>query len=161
MKCDCANRFEVRLARATDYKPFKRTLDIGRHPAFIGRDCFTGNSVNGGALLYFLDDEIVAVSLINPHYGILLALNVTPPHRSHGLGAAIVRFLIPNFARVVESKVPWFEHLGYRKIGELKKGRRLNTQIMARIALFSLAGKLQNLRRNMPETAKRPDKIVA
>jgi hypothetical protein len=73
----------------------------------------------------------------------LLALNVIPSHRGHGLGAAIVRFLIPNFVRAIETKVKWFEKLGYKRIGKMKKGISLNTQVLARAALFDLAGNLQ------------------
>lgn len=148
MKCDCGKRFDVRMARQEEYSDFKRVLDAGRHPAFIGRSTFCRNANNGGALIYKLDGESVAVSLINPHFGILLALNVIPAHRSHGLGSSIMKFLIPNFARVIEIKVPWFESLGYRKIGNLKQGQTLRTQIMARAELFDLAGKLQRLRKN-------------
>jgi len=148
MSCDCANNFDVRLARESEYKTFKRVLNIGRHPAFIGRDTFAHNSRNGGALIYEFEGQPVGVSLINPHYGILLALNVVPEHRSHGLGRAIMNFLIPNFARVIEDKVGWFEKQGYRRIGKLKQGQTLRTQIMAREALFHLAGKLQRLRKN-------------
>lgn len=143
MNCDCASRFEVRLARASDYSAFKRVLDRGKHPAFIGRDSFTRNSTNGGALFYELDGEAVAVSLINPHYGILLALNVSEAHRGHGLGGAIVNFLVPNFVRALEDKAAWFEARGYRRISTIKRGIRLNTQLMARSALFTLAGKLR------------------
>lgn len=100
------------------------------------------NANNGGALFYELDGESIAVSLINPHLGILLVLNVVPEHRAHGLGSAILNFLVPNFARVLEEKVEWFERRGYKRIGSLKRGISLNTQIMARIALFGLAGKL-------------------
>lgn len=141
--CDCAMRFDVRLARAIEYPAWKKILDAGRHPAFIGNSTMTQNANNGGALFYELDGEAVAVSLINPHYGILLALNVRPEHRGHGLGEAILNFLVPNFARVVENKVPWFEKRGYRKIGSLKRGISLNTQLMARSALFDLAGNLR------------------
>lgn len=81
--------------------------------------------------------------MINPHYGILTALNVLPAHRGHGLGSAMVRFLIPNFVRCIESKIEFFERLGYIRIGKMKTGIRLNTQIMARAALFDLAGNLK------------------
>jgi GNAT superfamily N-acetyltransferase len=141
-ECDCASRFNVRLARASDYPAFKKLLNAGSHPAFIGKNTMMRNSINGGALFYDLDGEAVAVSLINPHYGILLCLNVRKEHRGHGLGAAIVNFLMPNFVRALENKAPWFESLGYRRIGDLKRGIRLNTQVMARAALFDLAGKL-------------------
>lgn len=132
----------MRLAREEGYREFKHILDLGRHPAFIGRDTMQNNARNGGALFYDFHGAPVAVSLINPRYGILLALNVRPEHRAHGLGAAIVNFLMPNFVRALESKVPWFEKLGYVSVGKLKRGIRLNTQVMARGALFTLAGRL-------------------
>jgi GNAT superfamily N-acetyltransferase len=135
----------VRLARSHDYPAWKAVLNAGRHPAFIGQETMRRNANNGGALFYEVDGEAVAVSLINPHFGILLALNVLPSHRSHGLGAAILDFLIPNFARVVEHKVPWFEKRGYKRIGRLKCGISLNTQLMARAELFDLAGKLSKV----------------
>lgn len=96
-------------------------------------------------MMYQYQNESVAVSLINPHYGILLVLNVHPNHRSHGLGRAIMNFLIPNFARVIETKIKWFESCGYIGIGELKQGLRYKTQIMARKELFTLAGRIKNL----------------
>ena len=155
--CDCATRFVVRLARADEYPMWKKILNAGRHPVFIGKDIMMRNSKNGGALFYALDGEVVAVSLINPHYGILLALNVLPEHRSHGLGAAILNFLLPNFARVVEHKIEWFEKRGYKRIGKLKHGISLNTQVMARAALFDLTGKLTKAwRSNLPVNADAP-----
>lgn len=149
--CTCATTFEVKLARPTEYAEFKKVLNVGRHPAFIGRGTFERNAMNGGALLYRLSGETVAASLINPHLGVLLALNVVPAHRSHGLGSAIVAFLVPNFVRAIESKVEYFKRQGYRPVGSLKRGVSLNTQVMAREALFSLAGRL---RRMWGETAK-------
>lgn len=142
-KCSCATAFEIRLARPDNYGEFKRVLDVGRHPAFIGRQTFWRNSQNGGALLYVLAGEIVAVSLINPNKGVLLAMNVHPAHRGHGLGSAVLKFLMPNFVRAIEAKVAWFERRGYRRIGDPKQGRSLTTQLLAREALFGLAGRIQ------------------
>lgn len=159
MNCQCQKSFAVRLARAEDYGTFKKILDAGKHPAFIGRGSFERNSQNGGALLYCVQGKAVAVSMINPHYGILLALNVHPDHRSHGLGAAIVSFLMPNFARVVEKRVEWFEKQGYVKIGKLKKGVSLNTQIMARAQLFKLAGRLRSMLEHAKKVCSDPEKI--
>ncbi len=156
-KCKCAGEFEVRLARADNYKEFKRVLDIGRHPTFIGRNCFGFNANNGGALLWIFNLEIVAVSLINPNKGILLAMNVHPDHRSHGLGSAMLQFLKPNFVRAIEDRVPWFVARGYRAIGKLKQGRSLKTQVLARDALFGLAGKLQAAFRQNSKTTERRD----
>ena len=95
------------------------------------------------ALFYELDGEAVAVSLINPHMGMLLARNVRPEHRGHGLGDAILEYLVLILGRVVESKIECYEKRGYRRIGKLKCGIRLKTQVMARSALFSLAGNLR------------------
>lgn len=100
------------------------------------------NANNGGSLFYEFGGKAVAVSIVNPRFGILIALNVLPEHRSHGLGGAILRFLMPNFARVLENKVPWFEKQGYRSIGKPKLGVSLKTQVMVREALFGLAGKV-------------------
>lgn len=157
--CNCASTFEVRLARAQDYPAWKKLLDLGRHPAFIGRTTMSRNAANGGALFYLVHQRPVAVSLVNPHFGILLALNVLPHHRSHGLGTAIVQFLMPNFVRAIETKVPYFQKLGYRPIGPLKRGISLNTQIMARAALFDLAGKLARVWGTAAERESAPPAI--
>ncbi len=140
------------LAGENDYKSFKQIFDRGKHPAFIGRETFGSNAINGGALFYELDQKIIAVSLINPHYGILLALNVVPENRRQGIGEFIVRFLMPNFIRALSTRIEWFEKLGYRKIGSPKKGVLLETQIMAREALFHLAGKLNRVWGNGRDT---------
>lgn len=142
-RCDCATHFVVRLAREGDYAEWKRVFDRGRHPAFLGRGAMTRNARNGGALFYDYAGEPIAASLVNPRLGILLALNVLPAHRGHGLGAAIVQFLMPNFARVIESKIPWFERQGYKCIGGAHHGISLNSQVMVRSALISLVGNLQ------------------
>ena len=144
IECDCATRFEVRLARAHEYGPWKKLLDGGKHPAFIGKSTMMRNANNGGALFYELDGEAVAVSADESAHGRSCSrLNVRPEHRGHGLGDAILKYLVPNFARVVESKIEWFEKRGYRRIGKLKCGISLKTQVMARSALFSLAGNLR------------------
>lgn len=122
-------------------------LDIGKHPAFIGRDTFQSNAENGGGLLYRWNGSFVAVSLINPKYGVLLALNVHPAHRGHGLGAAVLDFLKPNFARVIDWKTDWFGKCGYQKIGKPKRGITHLTHIMVRRDLIGLVGKLENIRK--------------
>lgn len=153
MTCPCSSRFDVRLARPSDYAAFKKLLDVGKHPAFIGKATMMRNASQGGAIFYEFERQRIAVSLVNPRYGILLALNVHPAHRGHGLGAAIVRFLIPNFVRAIEDKVEWFEMLGYRRIGKMKRGISLNTQVLARAALFDLAGNLRKAWCNDFDTA--------
>lgn len=143
LKCKCRVEFVVRLARQDEYAEFKRLLDVGKHPTFIGREMFSKNANNGGALFYIFAGGIVAASLINPKNGVLLVLNVHPQHRGHGLGGTIINFLMPNFARVLETKVPWFEKNGYVSIGRLKSGLKLKTQIMIRKNLLTLAGNLK------------------
>lgn len=142
---DRFKNFDVHLLRVEEYALFKSVLNKGRHPAFVGKQTFSTNCINGGALSYVVSGNIAAVSLINPHYGTLIVLNVLPEFRGNGLGSSIVKFLMPNFVRALESRVPFFEKLGYKSIGKLKRGRSLNTQIMARKALFDLAGKLKRV----------------
>ena len=79
---------------------------------------------------------------------VLLVLNVDPHHRSHGLGTAILQYVQANFARVLESAVPFFERNGYTKAGELKRGNSLNTQVMIKSSLIPLAGRLCKLYAN-------------
>jgi len=83
-------------------------------------------------------------------------MNVHPDHRGHGLGGALVKFLMPNFARVVGSKVAWFCARGYRAIGDPKKGQSLSTQLMARDSLFALAGRLKGVFGQIPKTPADP-----
>lgn len=128
-------------------------LDTGNHPAFIGEQCFQRNAENGGCLFYLLRDQPIAITIINPRKGILLAMNVHPDHRGHGLGGVILQFIIPNFVRALDSKVEWFEKRGYRRIGLPKKGITLKTQLLAREALFHLAG---NLRAAFHQNSKSP-----
>jgi len=88
------------------------------------------------------------VSIVNPMKNVLLVLNVTPEHRSHGLGTAILRYVQANFARVLESAVPFFERNGYTCVGSLKHGNSLNTQVMIKSSLIPLAGRLCKLYAN-------------
>jgi GNAT superfamily N-acetyltransferase len=97
---------------------------------------------NGGTFVFALGDDDVAVAIVNPKLNCLLVLNVAPEHRSHGLGAAILRYLQCNFARVLESAVPFFERNGYESRGKLKRGKSLNTQVMVKSSLLTLAGRV-------------------
>lgn len=145
MGCDCAEHLLVRLGRTTEYKAAKSLLNAGRHPSFIGRDTVTKAASNGGLFFAQHDGKDVAVAIVNPRVSTLLVLNVHPAHRSHGLGGAFLGFVRPNFARVLESAVPWFERQGYIAIGEMKQGRTLRTQIMVRKELPALAGRVARL----------------
>lgn len=101
---------------------------------------------NGGAMVFTQGGSDIACAVVNPRLNALLVLNVLPSHRTHGLGRAIVDYLQCNFARVLQSAVPFFEHCGYQKIGKAKKGNRLYTQIMVRKSLLTLAGRMANYR---------------
>lgn len=83
-----------------------------------------------------------AVAIVNPAINTLLVLNVNPAHRSHGLGSAVLRYLQCNFARVLESAVPFFETNGYQAVGALKHGKSLKTQVMIKSTLIPLAGRV-------------------
>jgi len=143
--CTCATHLLVRGGRQGEYKAAKSLLNAGRHPAFIGRDVLVRNARNGGLFFAQHDGVDIAVALVNPRVSTLLVLNVHPDHRSHGLGRAFLEFVRPNFARVVENAVPWFEKNGYIAIGDMKQGRTLRTQIMVRGELPALAGRIQRL----------------
>lgn len=143
--CDCARNLHVRLGRQNEYAAAKRILNVGRHPTFIGRGLVQRAATNGGLLFATHAGEDVAVAIINPRTSNLLVLNVLPAHRSHGLGTAFLAFVRPNFARVLESAVPWFERQGYKSVGALKQGRTLRTQVMVRGELIGLAGRVSRL----------------
>lgn len=151
--CTCATGLLVRLGRTDEYKAAKGLLNAGRHPSFIGRETVAKAATNGGLFFAQHDGQDVAVAIINPRVSTLLVLNVHPAHRSHGLGAAFLGFVRPNFARVLESAVPWFERQGYTPIGAMKQGRTLKTQIMVRAELPALAGRVARLLPE-PETAE-------
>lgn len=135
----------MRVGRQNEYKAAKALLNAGRHPAFVGRDTVVKAAGNGGLLFAQHHGRDVAVAVVNARRSVLLVLNVHPSHRSHGLGAAFLAFMRPNFARVVEDAVPWFERQGYVAIGEPKRGRTLRTQIMVRGELPGLAGRVSRL----------------
>ena len=143
--CDCATRFTVRVGRTNEYRRAKRILDRARHPTFVGRSTVLRAAQDGGLLFYMVGDEDVAVTVINARNSTLLALSVIGEHQGHGLGGAILEYLRPNFARVIESKVGWFEARGYISIGEPKIGRKFKTQIMVRAKLRELAGRVRHI----------------
>jgi GNAT superfamily N-acetyltransferase len=143
--CECQSRFLVEQARQGDYARIKAILNKGRHPTFIGRSLVANCTRNGGGMIFTFDGQDVAVAVVNPKLNVLLVLNVLPEHRSHGLGAAVVRYLQCNFARVVESAVPWFERQGYQRIGKTTRGKKLLTQVMVKASLIPLAGRIARI----------------
>ena len=144
-RCPCAKGFEAVQARADEYRRVKQILNRGKHPTFIGRSFVLVSTRNGGCTIFRFGGEDIGVSIVNPMKNVLLVLNVDPEHRSHGLGTAILRYVQANFARVLESAVPFFERNGYTCVGELKRGNSLNTQVMIKSGLIPLAGRLTQI----------------
>ena len=123
----------------------KALLNVGKHPTFIGRNLVKYCSMNGGAFVATFGGRDVAVAIVNPSINCLLVLNVHPAHRSHGLGAALLRYLQCNFARVLESAVPFFERNGYQSVGAMHQGKSLKTQVMVKSDLIPLAGRVARI----------------
>ncbi|MDE2098299.1 MAG: hypothetical protein KGL39_13685 [Patescibacteria group bacterium] len=88
-----------------------------------------------------MNDEDAAVAVVNIRRGVLLVLNVAPAYRSQGVGRFLLNYLRPNFARVIESAVPWFERNGYACTGTPKQGRKFKTYVMIRKELIGFAGR--------------------
>ena len=126
-----------------DYKPAGRFLSQNEYPAWFGPMVFRRYITNGGGFWFHHRGVPVGVGILNPRLSSLGALAVSKSHRGHGLGRAIVEFLQPNFVRAVEHKVPYFERLGFVPVGAMKRGIRLNVQVMCRKSLFQLAGRLK------------------
>lgn len=156
--CPCANEYQVDLLGPGDYIRFKRVLDRGRHPTMIGHDMYERNAHNGGATVYVYDDQDAAASLVNPRLSCLLVLNVAPPHRDHGLGGSILRHQATNWARVLDTAVPYFQRHGYEPIGAPKQGRRHLTQVMVRQGLRELAGRIHKHRPDACTCLLEPDR---
>lgn len=144
-ECDCSKRFLVRVGRTDEYRRAKRLFDAGTHPTFIGRSTVLRAARDGGLLFYTLSGMDVAVTVTNARNSTLLAMNVHPNHREHGLGDAIVQYLRPNFVRAIDFRVAWFERRGYVSVGEPKEGRKFKTQVMVRSELRELAGRVRRV----------------
>ena len=137
----------VKILSPDDYAIFKTALNAGRHPGFVGRENFCRCAENGGALIFFGADEQVAVALMNPKKNSLIALNVQPRFRGKGFGKMCLEYLKPNWVRAIESSIPFFESMGFWRVGALKVGQTLKTAIMVRRDLIGLAGRLGNILR--------------
>lgn len=135
--------FTVSIGRIDEYKRAKTILNRGNHPAFIGHSPVERNAENGGLLFFQIEGEDAAVAVVNARKSILIVFNVLPKFRGSGLGKQIIEYLRPNFARVVESAVPFFIKCGYEPLGEMKMGQSLKTQIMVRSNLLGLSGRLR------------------
>lgn len=136
---------EVLIGRPDEYERAKRLLNAGRHPAFIGRSLVRKCATNGGLFFFQKEGCDCAVAAMQTRRSVLLVLNVHPSYRGQKIGEFVVNYLRPNFARVVESAVPWFERQGYVGIGEWKVGIRYRTRVMVRKELIGLAGRLRSV----------------
>jgi GNAT superfamily N-acetyltransferase len=144
-RCGCAEGFQAIQAKADEYDRVKTILNRGKHPTFVGRRLVLISTRNGGCTIFRHAGADIGVSIVNPMKNVLLVLNVIPEHRSHGIGSAILRYVQANFARVLESAVPFFERNGYSRVGAIKRGNSLNTQVMIKSSLIPLAGRLSIL----------------
>jgi hypothetical protein len=133
------------MARRDEYARAKAILNVGKHPTFIGKSMYATCVRNGGGTFFTVDGRDAAVSLVQPRTNCLLVLCVVPAFRKVGLGLAIVAYLSVNFARVIESAVPFFERCGFVSIGEMKQGKRWKTQIMVLGSLRELAGRVSRI----------------
>lgn len=142
-RCTCALTFTVQIGQPGEYRRCKTLLNDARHPTFVGRQLVERHAVNGGLLFFRYDGSDVGVTVINVRKNVLLVLAVDPRHRGHGLASAMVRFIQANWVRSTETTAGFFERLGYVRIGRLKRGRTLNTQMLVRGNLIGLAGRVQ------------------
>ena len=131
--------------RSHEYARAKAILNVGKHPTFIGRSLYAVSTRNGGATFFTVDGGDAAVALVQPRTNCLLVLCVVPAFRGRGLGQGIVAYLQCNFARVIDSAVPFFERCGYLSIGEPKMGKRWKTQVMCLKSLTELAGRVSRV----------------
>lgn len=140
--CACNREFQVDIGREDEYRRAAILFhNRGKHPSFIGKANLK-HARNGGLLFFTFRQQDIGVVIINPRTSVLVAMNVMPEHRGHGLGKAIMNYVRPNWVRCIESTIPFFESCGYRPIGKLLKGRKLNVQIMVRNGLCDLAGRI-------------------
>lgn len=149
--CGCARGFRLEQGRAADARRAKRALDVGKHPAYLSVARLESASRKGGVFYAVFDGMDLGVAVIRPAVSSLTALNIHPEHRSHGLGGALLRWVAPNWARVIESAVPWFEQHGFEAIGPPRQGRRHKTFVMVRSDLIRLAGRLDRLDAGEPD----------
>lgn len=145
MRCSCATDYVVSLGRETDYERAKRVLNRGKHPTFVGRSMTVRNARNGGLLVFSHLGEDVGIALLNARLNVLLVLNVAPSHRGHGLGSAMLHYCSPTWIRALSTAAAWFQARGYVEVGTPKQGRRLETRLMVRQNLLTLAGRLSRV----------------
>ena len=118
---------------------------VHRNDAVVGRDLIGRAALQGGLQFAEHQGRDVGVTVINPRTGVLQVLSIILSHQGHGLGSAMVNYLMPNIVRALSTVVPFFERLGYQCVGEPIQGKSLLTQVMVRARLFEIAGRLQDL----------------
>lgn len=136
---------EIKILNETQYSELKTVADVCRHPSFLGRKQFSRCAINGGAFLFLWHETVVAFALVDAKKNNLLAFGVVPKYRGQRIGETCIKYLNCNFARVLESAVPFFEKCGYQKLGELKKGKRLYTAVMVKKNLSDRCGRLRSI----------------
>jgi len=141
-RCECATRFKIEMGRREDYRRGKKLLNASRHPVFVGRRQAFECADQGGMLFATYEGEDVGLCYIRPKTSTLWVISIMPGHQGHGLGAAVLNYTAPNFARVIEDVVPWFEARGYTAIGRWHQGRRYRTKVMVRNGLMELSGRV-------------------
>lgn len=133
------------IGAPNEYRRAKKLFDLGRHPTFIGHTMVERNARNGGLIFFVFDGQDVGVRVLNARTAVGLALTIHPDHRGHGLGTAILKYMMLNYVRVLESAVPWYEQRGYCCVGEWIQGRKLRTRVLVREGLFDVAGRVAAL----------------
>lgn len=139
--------YEILTIRSCEYRRFKRILNRAGHPTFIGRSSFETNAREGGAVVLTDTNKRVdvAAALMKTRTHTLMALSVIKSYQGMGIGGLLIDYMMPHWVRALESKIGYFEKLGYVSVGEMKIGRSLNTQIMVRSNLLLVAGRVSRI----------------
>jgi len=113
-----------------EYDRAKAIFNRAKHPGFIGRELFFRAATSGKAVVAVDDDGDVGVALIAKDK--LLALSVVVTAQGRGVGPALMRRLQPKWVSAIDSRVGFFERLGYAPMGPPKVGQngKHATQLM-------------------------------
>ncbi len=132
---------KIEQLSANDYSIAKDVFNKGKHPGFIGKGMHETASRNGGAFAVVIDKKIAAVALVNMRKNILTAINVLPEYRKSGIGQMLMNYISPNFCRVIEPVIPWFEKMGYVVSSDFVEGNKYRVVIMSMKNLVNLSRK--------------------
>lgn len=113
-----------------DYERAKRVFDAAKHPGFIGRELVFRAAKQGQAVIAVLEGADVGVALVAKEK--LLALSVALSAQGRGIGPALMRHTKPAWVSAIETRVGFFEKLGYSRVGAPKVGQngKHATQLM-------------------------------